>query len=370
MDDSFLYRRIAEDIRQEILKGKLQPGDRLPSIRMLVRQWNCTPGTIQRAYQELSRQGLVVSQAGKGTHVSDELNLGALKPLGPLRRAGMVHRAESFLLEALTLGYDLDEIQQSMTLAMDRWRALQSEEPSFDEVLTLRFSGSHDVGMVWLAAHFPEIVPGAALKLNFNGSLPGLMSLAEGKSDLSGCHLFDAATGSYNDPFIQRLFPGKPMLAVRLAERNLGWIVPPGNPLGLATIADLSRPQVRFANRQSGSGTRIWLDEALRRAGIDPAHVEGYTDEHTTHSDVARAVAEGAANSGLGLEAVAAAFGLDFVPLLVEPYDLVMPAGKAQNEPYKGLLDWLGSDAARAALSRANGYDCRHTGETRKIAYF
>jgi GntR family transcriptional regulator len=132
MDDSFLYRRISEDIRQEILKGKLQPGDRLPSIRALVKQWNCTPGTIQRAYQELSRQGLVISQAGKGTHVSNELDLSTLRPLGSLRRAGMVNRAEAFLLEALTLGYDLEEIQQAIYLAMDRWRAIQAEEPDFE----------------------------------------------------------------------------------------------------------------------------------------------------------------------------------------------------------------------------------------------
>ena len=130
MDDSFLYRRIAEDIRQEILTGKLQPGDRLPSIRTLVRQWDCTPGTIQRAYQELSRQGLVISQAGKGTHVSDELNLAALKPLGPLRRAGMVHRAEAFLLEAITLGYELEEVQQAMDLA----RAQRAAEAGADYV--------------------------------------------------------------------------------------------------------------------------------------------------------------------------------------------------------------------------------------------
>lgn len=367
MDDSFLYRRIAEDIRQEILKGKLQPGDRLPSIRTLVRQWDCTPGTIQRAYQELSRQGLVISQAGKGTHVSDELNLAALKPLGPLRRAGMVHRAEAFLLEAITLGYELEEVQQAMDLAMDRWRSLQAEEPVLTEAQTLRFSGSHDIGMVWLAAHFGEILPGAALKLNFTGSLPGLIALAEGRCDLCGCHLYDAETGCYNDPYIRRLFPGQAVLAVRLAERRLGWIVSPGNPLGIEQVADLARPGVRMVNRIPGSGTRVWLDDALRRAGIDPARVNGYADARPTHSDVARAVAEETANVGLGLEAAADAFGLGFVPLLSEPYDLVLTLEKSQAEPARGLIAWLATPEARAALSRAGGYDCRQTGEKRVI---
>jgi molybdate-binding protein/DNA-binding transcriptional regulator YhcF (GntR family) len=368
MDDSFLYRRIAEDIRQEILKGKLQPGDRLPSIRALVRQWNCTPGTIQRAYQELARQGLVVSQAGKGTHVSNELDLGSLKSLGPMRRAGMVHRAEAFLLEALTLGYELDEIQQAMGLAMDRWRVLQKEEPQPGEASTLRFAGSHDLAIVWISDHFDEIAPGCAMRLNFNGSLGGLIALAEGKADISGCHLFDAETGTYNEPYIRRFFPGKEMLTVRLAGRSLGLIVPPGNPFNLIDISDLAHRGVIFANRQPGSETRVWLDDSLRRLGVNTSQIKGYSTAHMTHSEVARAIADGAANTAVGLAAVADAFRLDFIPLHTEPYDLVMERACAENEPYQALIAWLGSPAGHSALEQTTGYDASHAGETRVIA--
>ena len=125
MDQPTLYHRIADSIRQDILEGRLQPGDRLPSIRELTRAWNCTLGTVQRAYQELAQQGLVVSQAGKGTHVAGRSTRASSRRSGPLRRAGLVHRAEAFLLEVLTAGFDLPEIQQAIDLALDRWRAVQ-----------------------------------------------------------------------------------------------------------------------------------------------------------------------------------------------------------------------------------------------------
>ena len=66
MDEQHLYRQISETIRQEILGGRLKPGDRLPSVRELAEKWNCTVGTIQHAYRELTEQGLVTSRAGQG----------------------------------------------------------------------------------------------------------------------------------------------------------------------------------------------------------------------------------------------------------------------------------------------------------------
>ena len=130
----------------------------------------------------------------------------------------------------------------------------------------LHFFGSHDMAVTWLANHAQEIAPSAVLQLNFTGSLGGLMALADGRADLAGCHLWDPETDSYNIPYIRKFFPGKRMLAVRLAERRIGLILPAGNPKNIQTLADLTRPGVRFVNRQLGSGTRVWLDAVLRRA--------------------------------------------------------------------------------------------------------
>ena len=116
MEEPFLYRQVAEAIRQKILRGELKPGDRLPSVRALKAQWGCTVGTIQHAYQELARQGLVTSRAGQGTRVVDRLP--AQPDSSPLRTAALLHRAEAFLLEVLTAGYTPAEAEEAVRLAI------------------------------------------------------------------------------------------------------------------------------------------------------------------------------------------------------------------------------------------------------------
>ena len=360
-DEPFLYRQIANKFRQEIMEGRLKPGDRLPSIRQQTSVWNCTQGTIQRAYQELAALGLVVSQAGKGTRVSGGIDPELMRAQGPLRRANLVQKADAFLLEALTAGFDLSEVSQAINLAMDRWRSLKAEVATPSERV-LRFSGSHDAAVSWLAGNLGEVFPGVELQITFSGSLNGLMALAEGRADLAGCHLWDPETFVYNLPFIRKLFPGRKMAAVRLAGRNLGWIVGAGNPKAIAGLEDIARPDLHYVNRQPGSGTRVWLDASLERLGLDPQKIAGYGDEKNTHAEIARAVAEGRADFGLGLEGAAAAFQLEFIFLVKESYDLVLPAANLERQPYKTILNWLSGEQARRRLSALIGYDTHHTG--------
>lgn len=363
MDETFLYRRIAETIRQDILTGQLQPGDRLPTIRELTEHWGCTPGTVQRAYQALVQQGLIVSQVGRGTHVAGQPDLEQFKPRTPLRRAALVHRAESFLLESLNAGYELDEIEQALELAADRWRATAQPAPELPRDHIIHFSGSHDMAVIWLAGHLSELCPGLSLSLNFTGSLGGLMALAEGKSILAGCHLLDEETGTYNQPFIRKIFPGKKMLLIHFAIRRIGLIVAPGNPKGVRQVADLLRPDVSFVNRQAGSGTRVWLDATLHRQNIDPAQIEGYENEKLTHSEIARAVAEEQVDAGLGLQSAASAFALDFIPQVEECYDLVTFADWAEHEPLSKLLNCLSTPGLSSRMVQLPGYDFSHLGE-------
>ena len=358
MDESFLYRQIAESIRQEILSGRRKPGDRLPSVRELAEGWNCTIGTIQRAYQELSRQGLVTSRAGQGTKVVESL---PVLDETPLRRAMLIHRAEAFLLEVLTGGYSLAEADQAVRQAMDRWRTVEQEQTPKEEK-ALRFAGSHDLVMTWLASHFPEIAPGYTLQLRFSGSLGGLIALAEGKADLAGSHLWDEESDTYNLPFVRRLLPGKRVALVTLAHRRLGLILPSGNPAGINSLADLARPGLRFVNRQSGSGTRVWLDLALQKAGIQAGQIQGYADEKVTHSAVAQAIAEGQAGAGIGLEAAALGYGLDFLFLTHDRYDLVVLAAVMEYLPVQSLIDWLNAPSTHRVIEDLGGYSALETG--------
>jgi putative molybdopterin biosynthesis protein len=246
-------------------------------------------------------------------------------------------------------------------MALDGWRTIaQAHQPP--SPATLRFAGSHDLALTWLAAHFPEVVPRFTLQLGFSGSLGGLIALEQGQADLAGCHLWDDETDTYTAPFVRRLLPGRRVALLTLVYRRLGLLVPPGNPRGLQGLADLAQPALRFVNRQPGSGTRVWLDAALRRMGIDSAAIAGYAAERLTHSDVARTVAEGQADAGFGLETAALALGLDFIPLVTEPYDLVIPAEVFERPPLRRLAEWLVTPDAQQAIAALGGYETRQTG--------
>jgi putative molybdopterin biosynthesis protein len=279
-----------------------------------------------------------------------------------LRRANLVNRMEGTLLEALTAGYDLNEIQQAMDLAMDRWRTLNSTR-SAPVAEVVRFAGSHDLVVNDLAHFFfGQVIQGITLELSYNGSLGGLIALAEGKADLAGCHLWDTESDTYNIPFVRRLLPGQEVTIVTLAHRRQGFIVAPGNPLNIRDLADLARSEVRFVNRQAGSGTRVWLDAMLSGQGIHPNRIKGYSDERLTHSDIARAVAEGNADVGLGLEIAGRAFGLEFVFLNRERYDLVMLSETAYQPAIRKLIAWLGSETGKQFVSKHSGYESQETG--------
>lgn len=358
MEETYLYHQIASSIRKRILQGELKPGDRLPSVREMTSQWGCTIGTVQRAYQELAAQGLVMSRAGQGTHVIEQIP--AQDDTG-LRRAALVHRAEAFLLETLTAGHTVEEVEDALRQALERWR-LVSQQVYSPAANQLRFAGSHDPVIAWLATHFNKIAPGAALQLSFAGSLGGLIALSEGKADLAGCHLWDQETDTYNAPFVRRVLPGKRTALVTMAHRRLGLILPAGNPAGVKGLADIANRKLSFINRQAGSGTRVWLDTELRRLGIAPTEIKGYTHEKMTHSDVARLVAEGEAEAGIGLEAAALSYHLDFILLTRERYDLVVPEALFSTPAVQNLVAWLKSKEAWDLFLRLGGYEAQDAG--------
>ncbi len=311
-----------------------------------------------RAYQELARQGLIISHVGKGTKVADG---NQVKGQPSLRKASLFNRSEAFLLEAMTAGYSPDEIEQSIQAALDHWRAYsdQTEEAPSS---VLRFIGSHDPSLAEIATQYHKMNPNFTLHLTFTGSLGGLIALAEKKADLAGSHLWDEFTDTYNEAFVRKLLPGQKVALLTLAHRRVGLITPRGNPHTVRELADLPRRGVRFANRQSGSGTRVWLDAQLRRAGIQPSEIVGYQDEKMTHFEVARAISKDQANVGLGVETAALSFGLDFHFLTLERYDLIIPAECWERESVQALKIWFQTQEFKSMIEQLGGYDTSHSG--------
>jgi putative molybdopterin biosynthesis protein len=198
------------------------------------------------------------------------------------------------------------------------------------------------------------------------GSMGGLLALERGVCHLAGSHLLDPATGSYNWPDVRRLLPGRDVTLLTLVHRWQGFVVAPGNPLGIRGVRDLARPGVVFVNRQTGSGTRVLLDQELAKAGVDPAAIAGYANEEYTHMAVAVAVASGRATTGLAVAAAARALDLDFVPLARERYDLVMDTALLADERVQALLEVIRSTDFREAVLALGGYEVDETGVVQK----
>jgi len=364
--ETFLYQEIAEALRRRIASGEFQPGDKLPSVREMARRWDCTPGTVSRAYAQLAQEGLVEGYRGGGTRVTSS----GLHPERPIWGwASLINRAEQFLLEALSSGHTPDQAESALAVAVARWQELQgkgtpppSPKPG-SKTTELRFAGSHDLTVELLGRMLVEASPAAQLSVEYVGSLGGLMALARDEAEVAGSHLWDEGTDTYNLPFVQRLLPGRRVVLLTLLHRSLGLITPSGNPQGLQELADLTQSDARLVNRQSGSGTRVWLDAQLKALGIAPKSVQGYEREELTHLAVARAVEQGEATVGLGIYAAAAAYGLGFVPLTQERYDLVFPETVWNSAVAEALVQVIRSNQFKASVAALGGYDTSKTGQ-------
>ncbi|HEX6445573.1 MAG TPA: molybdopterin biosynthesis protein [Streptosporangiales bacterium] len=220
--------------------------------------------------------------------------------------------------------------------------------------------GSHDLVLDLAASALRAEDPLVTLASSNVGSLGGLVALRDGLCHIAGSHLLDPATGEYTLPYVDRLL-GDDVAVIRLVHRDQGLIVAPGNPLGLAKIDDLCRPGLRYVNRQRGAGTRALLDHELAQRGIDPRDVPGYTREEHTHLAVAAAVSAGSADAGMGILAAARAFGLDFVPIAEEPYDLVLRPESLTDDRLAPLWALLDRDDFRHQIEALGGYSCAQT---------
>ena len=225
--------------------------------------------------------------------------------------------------------------------------------------------GSHDTSLD-LMGSFLHRKSGYYLSSAHVGSQGGLLALRRGEAHMAGVHLLDAGTGDYNTSYVQK-YLGRPALLVLLARREQGFIVPKGNPKGITSFRDLTRPDVRYVNRQRGAGTRLLLDYHLRQEGISPAQVQGYDWELFTHLNVAAAVKAGDADTGLGIHSAAQALDLDFVPVAWEEYELCIPAELESHPGVQAVLELLRDPEFLKAVEALGGYDCSESGRIRRV---
>ncbi len=190
-----------------------------------------------------------------------------------------------------------------------------------------------------------------------------LQWLKQGRVHAAGAHLLDPATGDYNLPIIRRLLPIASLRIVTFAVWEQGLVLQHGNPKSIRSIADLARKGVTFMNREKGSGSRDLLDTALRRFGIQSRQIKGYKSIAQGHLAAAYAVAAGAADCCIAPRSASRCFGLDFVPLAVERFDLSFTRASLESPAAQAVLDLLNRSSLRNKLQSIAGYDTAHTGD-------
>ena len=195
------------------------------------------------------------------------------------------------------------------------------------------------------------------------GSMGGIMAVRRGEAHAAGCHLLDTATGEYNLAFIRKYFPRGGVRLIRCVGRQQGLMVAKGNPLNLQKFADIAKEGIRYVNRQKGSGTRILTDYLCRQENIDADAVYGYDREELTHTSVAVQIASGSADVGMGIYSAAKLYDLDFIPICIEEYDLIIPDHAWDTPQVQQMLATMKTDAFKEKILALGGYTVDNPGE-------
>ncbi len=274
----------------------------------------------------------------------------------PLSRgAGVI----SSLVEADAL-IRIPSLSEGLTLKEQTDAELLEDNLNLDN--TIIIIGSHDLILDVLKNELQTNSPEFRLASFHTGSMGGLLALKQGVAHLATSHLLDVESGEYNFPYIKQILADHNLVVVNMAYRQQGFMVSKGNPKKIMSINDLVRKDVSFVNRQKGSGTRVLLDYLLSKNNINSDNIQGYHQEEFTHLMVASAVANKRVDAGLGIYSAAKAFELDFIPLIKERYDLIIPEKYIKSDKIKKLLEIIKTNHFKEQATGLGGYDLSQCG--------
>ena len=195
------------------------------------------------------------------------------------------------------------------------------------------------------------------------GSMGGIMAVRKGEAHAAGCHLLDTANGTYNLAYMKKYFPKGGVHLVRCVGRQQGLMVAKGNPLNLQKFSDIAGEGVRYVNRQKGSGTRILTDYLCKQTNLNVDEIYGYDREELTHTSVAVQIVSGSADVGMGIYSAAKLYDLDFIPICIEEYDLIIPDHAWDTPQVQRMIAILKSEEFKNKILALGGYTVENPGE-------
>jgi len=224
-------------------------------------------------------------------------------------------------------------------------------------------SGSNDPILDMLQTYLKKSYPEFYIFSANTGSTDGLKALNMGYTDIAWSHLFDPKSGEYNIPFLSTYLPNLKPVVVNLFRRELGFVTAPKNPLGFRGFDDLVGKEIKFINRQKGSGTRVLLDHHLKRLRIPSSKIKGYEREVYTHFEVGLSILSKEANVGIATSAVSKLLGLPFIPITRESFDMLLDQSTFFEKGVQAFIEILNSSEFRNRVEQLGNYDFTRSGK-------
>lgn len=303
----------------------------------------------KRVVSTMGKEEFVRMTVGKidGKYVSNPLNRGAGVTMSLVKAHGILR------IPANSLGYERSE-----TVKLELIRRKKDLEN------TILITGSHDLTIDLLENQIRKTGQKYFISSSHVGSMGGLLAIQNKECHGAGMHLLDTESGEYNIPYIEKYLKNNPdLVLVNLVHRDQGLIVPKGNPKGIYSVEDIIKKEAMFINRQKGAGTRILFDNLLTENNIESTAIKGYNHEEFSHLGVAAAIKSGTVDVGAGIKSAAIVYGLDFIPLARERYDLLFHKSFLDSAAGYALLQIINSTDFQEQVHSLGGYGTEDTGK-------
>lgn len=207
------------------------------------------------------------------------------------------------------------------------------------------------------------------MSLRWSGSISALSALHRGEVKIAGCHL---PTGHHSQQAVHQIMGrwlrGNNLAVVELFDREIGWLNRPSQKR--PTLHDIAARRFQLVNRNPSSGAHHHLNAMIAREGLQADQLPGYYHEENTYRAVACTIAAGHGDLGIGTQACAQHYGLDFQPICKERYFLVMHTPDLAFPAIRVLLERLNSSEVLGAITEFPGYEAYRMGRIQSLETF